>query len=44
MYVVGTQKNSLNETVLLSIENKCLNWWVRKYLHFYAQIIIERNF
>ena len=25
-YVVGTQKNSLNETVLLSTQNTCLNW------------------
>ena len=24
-YVVGTQKNRLNETVLLSIQNTCLN-------------------
>ena len=24
-YVVGTQKNRLNETFLLSIQNKCLN-------------------
>ena len=24
-YVVGTQKNPLNETVLLSTKNKCLN-------------------
>ena len=30
-YVVGTQKNRLNETVLLSTQNKCLNWWIRKY-------------
>ena len=29
-YVVGTQKNRLNETVLLSTQNKCLNWWIRK--------------
>ena len=29
-YVVGTQKNRLNETVLLSTQNICLNWWVRK--------------
>ena len=29
-YVVGTQKNRLNETVLLSTQNTCLNWWVRK--------------
>ena len=35
-YVVGTQKNRLNETVLLSTQNICLNCWVRKYLQFYA--------
>ena len=32
-YGVGTQKNRLNETFLLSTqnsENTCLNWWVRK--------------
>ena len=25
-YVVGTQTNRLNETVLLSTQNICLNW------------------
>ena len=25
----------LNETVLLSIQNTCLNWWVKRYLQFY---------
>ena len=25
------------ESVLLSIQNKFLNWWIRKYSHFYAQ-------
>ena len=29
-YVVGTQKNRLNETVLLSSHNICLNWRIRK--------------
>ena len=29
-YDVGTQKNRLNETVLLSTQNTCLNWWIRK--------------
>ena len=29
-YVVGTQKDRLDETVLLSTQNTCLNWWVRK--------------
>ena len=28
--VVGTQKNRLNETILLSTQNICLNWLVRK--------------
>ena len=31
-YVVGTQKNCLDETVALSTQNKCLNRWLRKYL------------
>ena len=30
-YVVGTQKNRLNETVLLSTHNIGSNQWVRKY-------------
>ena len=34
---VGTQKNRLNETVLLSTQNICLKLWVRKYLQFYAE-------
>ena len=29
-YVVGTQKNHLNETILLSIKNTFLNWRIRK--------------
>ena len=33
-YVVGIQKNCLNETVLLSTQNICLKLWVRK---FYAE-------
>ena len=36
-YVVGTQKNRLNETVLLSIKTTSLNQWRRKHSHFYAQ-------
>ena len=35
--VVGTQKNCPNETVLLSTQNICSKWWIRKYLQFYAQ-------
>ena len=34
---MGTQKNRLNETVLLSTQNICLKLWVRKYLQFYAE-------
>ena len=34
---MGTQKNRLNETVLLGTQNKCLNRWVRKYSKFHAQ-------
>ena len=33
----GTQKNRLNKRVLLSTQNICLDCWVRKLLHFYAQ-------
>ena len=29
-YAVGTQKNSLNETVPLSTKDTCLKWWIRK--------------
>ena len=29
-YVVGTQKNRLNETVLLSTQNTCLNFYLKK--------------
>ena len=36
-YVVGTQKNCLNEMVLLSYQNLSSNCWVRKYSQFYAQ-------
>ena len=35
-YVVGTQKNHLNETLLLSTQKKCFNLWLR-YSQFYAQ-------
>ena len=33
-YVVGTQKKHLNEMVLLSTQNTCLNWWVRNNYNF----------
>ena len=36
-HVVGTQKNGLIDTVLLSTQNTCLNRRVRKYLQFYAK-------
>ena len=41
-YVVGTQKNRLilDETVLLSTQNICLNTWVRKYLQFKMKIFV----
>ena len=31
---MGAQKNPLNETVYLSTQNTCLNWWVRKNNNF----------
>ena len=34
---MGTQKNRLNEMVLLSTQNICKKIWVRKYLLFYAE-------
>ena len=37
-YVVGTQENRLNETVLLSTQKTCLNRWIRKLSQFLAQI------
>ena len=33
---MGTQKNRLNEAVLLSTKNICCKLLVRKYLQFYA--------
>ena len=38
-YVVGDQKNRLNEMVLLSTQNICYKLWVRKYFQFYAENI-----
>ena len=35
---MGTQKNGLNETVLLRTQNTCLNYWIRRYSHFSAKI------
>ena len=34
-YVVGTQKNHLNEMVLLNTQNKCLNH-LQFYTHFFV--------
>ena len=34
---MGTQKNRLNETVLLSTQNICWNWWERKHLQLYPE-------
>ena len=38
-YGSSTQKNRLNEMVLLSTRNTYLNGWVRKYIYFYAHKI-----
>ena len=38
-YVVGTQKNRLSETVLLSTHNTCLDLPIRKYWQFYEKKI-----
>ena len=38
-YVLGTQKNRLNETVLLSTQNKYLYGLVRKYSQVYAHFL-----
>ena len=35
---MGTQKNRINETVLLSTQNICYKLWVRKYTQFYNEI------
>ena len=40
---MGTQKNRLNETVLLSTKNICLKLWVRKYLQFNAEMFCYLN-
>ena len=34
---MGTQKNPLNEMVLLSIQNTCFKGMAKKKSHFYAQ-------
>ena len=37
LYVVGTQKNHLNETVPLSNQNTCLNRWWKNTKRFYVK-------
>ena len=39
-YVVGTQKNRLNKTVLLSTQNICLDYWVKKTIAFLRSIFL----
>ena len=34
---MGTQKNHLNEMVLLSTQNICYKLWIRKYSQFYSK-------
>ena len=40
-YVVGTQKNRLNETVLLSTLNNGLNWWISKKPNFTSKKLLN---
>ena len=40
---MGTQKNRLNERVLLSTQNICLKLWVRKNLQLYADFFYVNN-
>ena len=45
-YVVGAQKNRLNETVLSSTHNICLHRRIRKYSLFYSlfsQLHLKRH-
>ena len=39
-YVVGTQKNRLNETVLLSTQNICLNWWMYVFTNLHHFVFV----
>ena len=43
-YVVGTQKNRLNEMVLLSTLNIYKNLWIRKHSQLYAKFSISSYF
>ena len=38
-YVVSTQKNRLNEAVLLSTQNTFLSGWIRLESQFYGEIV-----
>ena len=40
---MGSQKNRLNETVLLRTQNICLKLWVRKYLQYIADFFVYLN-
>ena len=40
-YVVGTQKNRLHETVLLSTQNICYKLWVRNIYNFTQNISVN---
>ena len=42
-YVVGIQKNRLNNMVLLSTQNICLKLWVRTYLKFYSELCLSKR-
>ena len=42
-YIVGTQKNRFNETVLPGTQNICSDWWIRKYQQFYTKILFTRG-
>ena len=41
---MGTQKNRLDEMVLFSTQNMCLNLWLRKYSEFKARIFLLVDF
>ena len=43
-YVVGTQKNRFNETVLFSTKNYTLNLTCKKILRFYAKNYVHLDY
>ena len=43
-YAVGTQKNRLDETVLLNTQNTCLNRLIRKLSQFYAKNMLNWSY